>query len=153
MPLPILSKIKQDFPEIRFVSDEVFAWSPQSTTITYIAGDSPDDIAHLLHELAHALLNHNDYQRDINLIDMERAAWEYTVRELAPRYGVDIAMMDDVVQTSLDSYREWLHARSICPNCQAVGIECRKHQYRCLQCHGNWRVNEARNCELRRYKK
>lgn len=153
MPSPILSKIKEDFPEINFVSGKVFAWSPNSATITYVSSGSPDDTAQLLHELAHALLNHSDYQRDINLIDMERSAWECAVRELAPQYGVDIKMVDDVVQDSLDSYRQWLHARSSCPNCQAVGIEYRKHQYRCLQCHSKWRVNEARNCELRRYKK
>lgn len=152
MPLPILSKIKQDFPEIHFVSGDVFAWSPESMTITYIPGSSTDGTAHLLHELAHALLKHSDYQRDINLIDMERSAWEYAVQKLAPRYNVDIAMTDDIVQNSLDSYREWLHARSSCPNCQAVGIENHKHQYRCLQCQSSWRVNEARNCELRRYK-
>ena len=153
MRWPTLAKIKLDFPDIIFKKSDVFSWSPETQTVFYKNLQQKSDFAQLLHEIAHAKLQHESYQRDITLIDMERSAWEYAVDMLAPAYNLPLQMDDDIVQDSLDSYRDWLHSRSICPNCEAVGMEITKHRYRCLQCHSEWRVNEARSCELRRYRK
>lgn len=150
---PTLTKIKLDFPDITFKKGDVFSWFPKTQTVFYKNLRQKNDFAQLLHEIAHAKLQHESYQRDITLIDMERSAWEYAVDMLAPAYNLPLQMDDDIVQDSLDSYRNWLHSRSICPNCEAVGMEIAKHRYRCLQCHSEWRVNEARSCELRRYRK
>jgi DnaJ-class molecular chaperone len=51
----------------------------------------------------------------------------------------------------MNSYRDWLHARSTCPVCQATGMETKKSIYTCPACRHQWRVNEARICSLRRY--
>lgn len=154
MRLPGVAKIKQDFPDIIFEKSNAFSWSPNTRTIFYKNPlQQQDNFAQLLHEIAHAKLQHESYQRDITLIDMERLAWEYAVETLAPAYNLPLQMNDDIVQDSLDSYRNWLHSRSICPNCGAVGMEIAKHRYRCLQCLSEWRVNEARSCKLRRYRK
>lgn len=147
----IVKQLANDYPEYQFHTGEVFSWSHHSRTITYVDETSQSAIAQLLHETAHAILNHHHYARDIDLIAMERQAWELAVHQLAPHYHIALTMNDDAVQDALDTYRKWLHARSTCPTCGAVGIETAKHFYRCLHCHNEWRVNEARSCELRRY--
>jgi hypothetical protein cdiviTM7_01560 len=105
----------------------------------------------LLHEIAHAKLGHRNYQYDIQLIEMERAAWEYAVDTLAPKYDLTLSMDDDNIQDSLDSYRDWLHKRSLCPHCSAVGLQTTSSSYKCINCHSEWRVNQAKSCQLKRY--
>lgn len=141
-----------DFNDIDFVTGDDFYWSPMDKVITHPMIDSVNNFNLLLHEVGHAKLNHCEYPRDIALIDMERQAWECAVSDLAPRYSHSLAMDDDVVQDALDSYRNWLHARSSCPDCQAIGIEVSTLHYSCLVCQSNWRVNEAKVCQLRRFK-
>ncbi|MDO4781411.1 MAG: hypothetical protein Q4A34_03425 [Candidatus Saccharibacteria bacterium] len=147
--MDILDRLRKDFPAFHFVTGEVFSWSPSNKTITVA---DVDDRAQLLHEVAHGVLGHAQYVRDIDLLTMERQAWQYAASQLAPRYGVSLHMEDDVVQDALDSYREWLHRRSCCPRCEATGIEVEKHTYRCLLCEERWRVNEARTCRLQRHR-
>ena len=147
--IPLLTKsISKKYPDISLVTGDDFHWSFDDNTITYQAND-PQAAAHILHELAHALLHHQSYSRDIELIGMERDAWSYASTQLAGSFDVNID--DETVQSALDSYRDWLHARSTCPNCSASGIETSKSHYHCLACEHNWRVNEARICSLRRY--
>ena len=43
------------------------------------------DSASLLHEVAHSSLNHAEYARDIELLQMERDAWEFTSSVLAKK--------------------------------------------------------------------
>lgn len=126
-----------------------FSWQHRSHTITYGEHD-PDASALLLHEVGHALLDHRDYHYDIHLLEMERAAWDKAKR-LAPQFGVRIAAK--TIESSLDSYRDWLHARSLCPRCGSTGVQQTDSEYTCLACHRQWRVNEARTCQLRRYTK
>lgn len=144
----LLSVLQRDFPHFSFVASDVFSWSPPTQTIFYA---NEHDAPQLLHELAHAELGHAAYARDITLLTMEREAWEYAVSTLAPRYNVPLQFDDDCVQDSLNTYRDWLHARSQCPQCHAVGIETRTRVYSCLLCHAAWTVNEARQCQLRRH--
>ena len=144
----LLPKLQADFPALTFTAGDDFRWSPQDKTIYYLM-DSPDN-ASLLHEVAHATLGHSRYTKDIGLIEMEREAWEYTQQHLAASYHVTID--EETIQTALDTYRDWLHARSTCPNCQATGVQTKADQYKCVACHMQWRVNEARICALRRYK-
>ena len=96
----------------------------------------------LIHELAHGLLEHADYARDVQLLNMERQAWEKAL-EIAQSYGETID--EDVIETHLDTYRDWLHQRSTCPVCQAVGLQIKKQAYTCPACSHEWRVNEAQN--------
>lgn len=144
----LITKLRADFPQFAFAPGEQFHWSPSEQTVYYAepSGDAPS----LLHELAHAVLGHRQYARDIELIAIERDAWSYAVETLGPRYNVVID--EDAVEDSLDSYRDWLHARSLCPGCQATGVQTARHQYKCLACSEQWRVNDARMCALRRYK-
>ena len=145
----ILKKLKSDYPTITFQPAEDYLWSPSQQTV-YYAEDSTDKdgCAYLLHELSHGLLRHTDYDRDVKLIAMERAAWD-KAQELASGYNLFIN--DDLIESNLDSYRDWLHARSTCPNCGATGMQTKKLAYSCPACSHKWRVNEARICALRRF--
>lgn len=144
----ILEQIKNNYPQFSFKKGEKFLWSSSDNTI-YYGSLAADGIVSLLHELSHALLGHSCYGQDVQLITMERQAWDYTLK-LAPIYNVTIT--DEIVQSNLDSYRDWLHARSTCPNCHANGLQTDKFKYKCPVCNNSWRVNEARTCALRRYK-
>lgn len=143
----LVNRLATDYPAITFAAGERFHWQPDTHTVSY--PERSDDTASLLHEVAHALLDHQDFTRDIALIEMERDAWEYAVTTLAPRYQLGIA--PELIQESLDTYRDWLHARSICPACHATGVQIQRHTYRCLACRSEWTVNDARQHALRRH--
>lgn len=145
----LLKRIRQDNAAYGFVLAEDFMWSPSSRTIAYKTPQSFGDIWTLLHEVGHAQLDHNTYQYDIELIGYEVAAWE-RAKEIALRYG--IAINDDYIEDNLDTYRFWLHERSICPTCQHNGLQQTKNTYSCYNCKCLWRVNEARICRLKRTK-
>lgn len=145
----LINRLKIDYPDISFTSGDEFRWSPANKTVIY--EEKSDDTASLLHELAHSLLHHTSYTKDLHLLEMERDAWSQAVEVLAPTYRVDIT--NETVDSALDSYRDWLHARSTCPKCEATGIQAKQNEYKCLACRTKWRVNEARVCELRRYVK
>lgn len=126
---------------------EMFGWNHTACAITYHPA-AQDSEAYLLHEFGHALLGHEAYAHDIELIRMERDAWNQA-QELGAQY--DIAIDEDLIEDALDTYRDWLHSRSLCPRCDATGVQTDSHTYQCVACSNVWRVNEARTCALRRY--
>ncbi len=142
----LLKLLKNDFVLFNFVPGETFHWSHDTQTISY--DKTSNDLGQLLHELSHGILEHKDYQRDIELITMEREAWTYARTILGPKYGIPIDQSK--IEEFLDSYRDWLHERSTCPACKATGIEITKHQYECPACSTKWRVNDARIRQLKR---
>lgn len=142
--------ILADHNDLSFCIGPDFAWSATTQTITHPPINSRHQLYQLLHEIGHARLAHQAYRRDAELIDLERAAWQYACDILAPRYNLPLSADTAIVQDSLDTYREWLHMRSRCPSCQAVGIEAAPARYRCLHCQQQWHVNEARICRLKR---
>lgn len=150
----LIQKLKAAHPTLSFEEAEHFAWSPSKQTIFYTPA-LPNAPGLLLHELSHALLGHEKYRRDVELIAMETAAWEkakdytLTTPDLLP--NVSAELNDDIIQDHLDTYRDWLHARSTCPNCSATGYQSDTNTYTCPACSQTWRVNEARLCALRRY--
>ena len=148
----LISKLGSNHPPtgdtpLRFMTAESFGWNATERTISYVP-DAPDAPALLLHELGHALLGHDHFQDDIHLLAMERAAWDKAC-ELAAQY--DMTISDNVVEDALDTYRDWLHARSLCPHCNATGVQTATQHYQGLACHHTWHVNEARTCGLRRH--
>ena len=144
-----VSKLQQDFPALTFSQGDDFYWSSSTQTIHYGPLVSEADRLTLLHEIGHAVLGHAQFKRDIDLLRIEREAWDYVQNTLAPAYSLP-ATTDDV-EDMLDTYRNWLHARSTCPHCSMTGVQIDSSQYRCVGCGGDWRVNDARRCGLRRY--
>lgn len=142
----LVNLIAADYPTVTFTANNEFRWSPEEKTIYYILGDEP---SLFLHELGHSLLEHSHYKRDVELVTMERQAWEYAKDNLSSRYAIEIS--NDTIEDNLDTYRDWLHSRSICPRCQSTGRQTQKEIYACPGCRSSWRVNDARICHLRRY--
>ena len=140
----IITKIIGDHPQFQFVPSDFYGWNSQTSTIHYM---KPGDPPSLLHELSHALLDHRSYDKDIELLRMEAEAWSKAT-SLAATYSTHIP--DTEIQENIDTYRDWLHRKSICPKCEAIGIQQEAALYYCLSCEARWSVNEARNCSLRR---
>ncbi len=145
---PLINQLRSDYPQFIFKESPDSYWSHDEKTIYYNAG--PDSVSLILHELAHGLLDHVDYKRDIELIAMEREAWD-KAKELTDKYNLVID--NNFIQSNLDTYRDWLHARSTCPKCNATGMQTKPNIYSCLACNHKWTVNEARTCALKRYSK
>ena len=101
----------------------------------------------LLHELGHALLDHQVFATDIDLLQIEVEAW-HKAQLIAKPYGIDIAWQH--VEQCLDSYRDWLHARSTCPTCQLVTLQVNARLYQCFNCNNQWQVTKSRLCRPHR---
>lgn len=144
----LYKRLKSDFPGYKFVKSNGFWWSAATQTI-HLDPLADNYEAFSLHELSHAILEHQGYEYDIDLVKLERDAWHYAKNTLAVEY--DIPIDEQTIQDNLDTYRDWLHARSSCPDCEAIGLQTKQQTYRCLACGHQWRVNDARICALRRY--
>lgn len=136
-------QLANDYPQFRFVQSDRARWNASEQTI-YYTNDQPQT----LHELGHALLGHNTYRQDVELIQIERAAW-VKAQQLAPRYGLSID--NDTVEEALDSYRDWLHNRSKCPRCHQTGWQdSHDLTYHCPNCQCVWRASDGRQTRMRR---
>ena len=144
--MKLIDRLKTDFGQFLFVVSDDNRWSPDENTIFY-RDDSPVE---LLHEIGHALCGHKNFVQDVELLHMERDAWE-KARQIAPKYGVDIT--DKQIESAMDEYRLWLHQRSLCPNCSQNAPQSRSDgRYRCINCDIVWNANDARRSSLRRHK-
>lgn len=85
----------------------------------------------ILHEIGHARLKHCDYGADLKRLKMERAAWE-EAQKLARRYNLEID--EDFIEEKLDTYREWLHNKSKCPQCGMTRCQGADGEYFCPVC-------------------
>ncbi|MFZ1360747.1 MAG: hypothetical protein WAS27_01790 [Candidatus Saccharimonadales bacterium] len=144
----LLNQLKAEYPQFTFRESSEFRWSAESRTLYVNLSDAHAPLF-LLHELAHALLDHQSYAQDIHLMQIERDAWALVERTLGGRYG--ITFDESVAQDNLETYREWLHDRSRCPSCTMTGLQSlHGRDYTCLGCGCRWKSNEARTCALRR---
>jgi hypothetical protein len=146
----LLLQLRKQYPHYNFVVGDDFRWSAASGTIFVASNAQAADAAYVLHELAHAVLEHHDYNLDVELLRQESHAWDYAQQTFAPHYNV--AISTNLIDNALDSYRTWLHARSTCPNCSQTGLQTKTSTYTCLNCRCSWHPNDARQCALRRYK-
>lgn len=147
----VLSHLKITHPAITFAQGDCFMWSPHTKTVLYNAAASytKSDVWALIHEAAHAQLNHLDYKNDITLLRMESAAWE-RAKIIAASIGEIID--EEHVQDCLDTYRDWLHKRATCPSCNVVTMQRDDLSYKCFNCQDHWRVPESPLCRVTRRK-
>lgn len=148
----LIAELRKRYPRLRFTPGEQFCWSPETNEIIYRENArSRRAVWSLLHETGHALLKHKDYKADFELLRLEVAAWE-RARRLAADVGVEID--EDHIQDCLDTYRDWLYKRSICPKCATKCLQQGDFvHYRCFNCHAVWRVTGSRFCRAyRRHK-
>ena len=145
----LLETLRAQYPQLKFSPGKQFCWSPETSEIFY-RSDANDDHAiwSLLHETGHALLGHSTYLRDFELLKLEVAAWE-KAQKIAKKLKIEID--EDHIQDCLDTYRDWLYKRSICPVCQTKCLQMDDHsQYRCFNCHTVWKVSSSRFCRAYR---
>jgi hypothetical protein len=141
----LIELLTSDHPGLKFRPGKQFYWSPADQTVIYNTGASgARAIYSLLHETGHARLGHERYKLDFELLQLEVSAWEEAKR-LAAKYGLEIN--EDHIQDCLDSYRDWLYRRSICPSCTTKALQQdNSPQYRCYNCHATWKVSPSRFC-------
>lgn len=139
----LLAELRAKYPRLKFTPGEQFCWSPETGEVIYNQNASGNHSKwSLLHETGHALLGHKNYHADFELIRMEMAAWR-RAKELAADLKLEIS--EDHIQDCLDTYRDWLHKRSICPSCNNKCLqEADFEHYRCFNCHTVWRVSANR---------
>ena len=147
----IVSKLIKDFPSIGFEAGNSYHWSPKNSIVYYRADHSEDVQAWaILHEVGHALLGHKSFGSDFDLVKMEVLAWE-KAKSLASKYSINIE--ENHIQDCLDTYRDWLDKRSLCPVCNTKSFQTAKSpNYRCFNCHAVWKVTPSRFCRTYRSK-
>ncbi len=147
----IVTQLIKDFPSLSFLESDSFYWSPRKHAIHYAALDNETTVSKwsLLHEVGHALLEHQDYQTDFDLLLLEISAWE-KAKELAKNYNEKID--PDHIQDCLDTYRDWLYSRSTCPKCTNCSLQIDTHTYSCFNCNEVWHVSRSRKCRTYRKK-
>lgn len=144
------TRILKHYDSFMFCLDTTFYWSASQQKIHYQPAKNIEELWQLLHEIAHAELDHHNYTKDILLLRQETAAWHYAKTYIAPLFDIEI---DEVfAEDQLDSYRNWLHSRSRCPECMQTGIQQTTSTYQCVNCLCSWFVNDARQRRLRRVK-
>lgn len=139
----VISRLQAAYPRLHFMAGSQFYWSPETGEIFYdSAAKGRRAVWSLLHETGHALLEHTSYRGDYELLKLEIAAWE-RAKQLAAHLKVTIS--EDHIQSSLDTYRDWLHKRSICPDCSTKALQQGDFaHYRCFNCHKVWTVGANR---------
>lgn len=139
----LINRLKADHPDFFFVEGSLLCWSPKQKQIFYNPNGGGRGVWGVLHEIGHARLGHSSYASDVELVHKEVLAWQ-EAQLLARDY--DIALDDEYIQDCLDTYRDWLHKRSTCPECAAKGLQTTRERYECINCHKEWGVSSSRFC-------
>lgn len=149
MKKPLLTSLKELLTGVEFKDASNFYWSPQRNTI-YMNSQAlaqKEGQWALLHEAGHATKGHERYQTDAGLLILEVEAWS-EAEELAMQLGLSIP--PEHVQDCLDTYRDWLYARSTCPKCTLNSLQVDETTYLCLNCSTRWSVSHSRFCRAYR---
>jgi ribosomal protein L37AE/L43A len=137
-----IGRLAHDYPDYSFEPGKQEHWSPKTHTITFNPDQPLKKMRYgVLHELAHALLEHTTYQSDFELLQLESKAWEMADK-IGHKYGVVID--HDHIQRCLDTYRDWLHQRSSCPTCGTNALQQDATTYHCFNCQTQWQVSADR---------
>ena len=145
----LLALVRTLHPAITFTSGDAFMWSAHDSAVTYPAGatNAVSFAYSLLHEIGHGLLGHDAFANDLELTMLERDAWDKAVEISAQ---IDIVIPDDHIEACMDTYRDWLYTRSLCPHCHQCGIQMARTEYSCAFCRHSWTVSASRLCRVTR---
>ena len=148
----LVKKLKKDYPDIKFEGGDRFTWSPERQIVVFKTTSVGDKVAvwSLLHEVGHALLGHSTYKSDFNLVQLESEAWQ-KAKELGTLYGYEID--PEHIEDCLDTYRDWLYKRSLCPACSTSSLQSDERTYKCFNCGAEWHVSKSKLCRPYRLRK
>lgn len=122
-------QILAEYPQFRVITGRKFAFRPPKTIIL---GQPQSKYAlQSLHELAHGLCGHKTFSTYIERVKMESEAWE-RAKTLCLKY--DIEFDEEFAEEQLDTYRDWLHQKSVCRQCGQVRYQSPDGNYHCPQC-------------------
>lgn len=130
MPKPFLKQLKSDYPQFTFKQGKKFAFRPPKTLI-FSDQPQPNYALLALHELGHALCGHRRYHTHVERIKLESEAWE-AAQGLCKRYHIPYD--EDFAQSQLDTYRDWLHQKSLCKTCGLTRYQTPDGHYHCPLC-------------------
>ena len=132
-------ELLQLYREHKFVESDEFLFDAADDIIYYSATElpTPQGKVALLHEVAHAQLNHFDYSSDLELVMMECRAWQRT-RWLARRHNLSID--ESYVADCLHGYADWLQERATCPQCRNFSLQTTRGIYQCFRCKQKWLI-------------
>lgn len=116
--LNFLTALKTDYPAFSFKPGKKFLFRPKKS-IFYLETNQNFQLL-LLHELSHALLGHFSYNTSLERLQIERDAWAKT-KELCKKHNVQFSSSQ--AENELDTYRDWVHQKTICRNCGLTCIE------------------------------
>lgn len=138
----LINRLQRDYQMIDFIATSKFYWSPSKQQIFFNKHYIDHDKGQwtLLHELGHAISGHTQYKYDIELLEMEVIAWQ-KAQDIAEAYNISISR--NHVQNCLDTYRDWLHLRSTCPNCGTISYQISSFYYQCFNCDQLWKVSSS----------
>ncbi|MBR0403266.1 hypothetical protein IJI55_01825 [Candidatus Saccharibacteria bacterium] len=122
-------QLQNNYPDFTFTDGKKFAFRPPKTII--IGPPEPNDSLLLLHELGHALSRHQDYHTHIERLKIETEAWAIA-KKLCRIYHIPYD--EDFVESQLDTYRDWLHSKSICKKCGLTRYQTPDGHYHCPLC-------------------
>ena len=127
--LAFLDSLKQSYSDYTFRPGRKFLFRPPKS-IYYLEADDNFRLL-LLHELAHALLGHFTYTKSLERLQIERDAWEKT-RELCELHSV--AFDEALAESELDTYRDWVHQKTLCKTCGLTCLEVSSESLYCPFC-------------------
>ncbi len=125
-----LAKLEELYPNYHIHFGKKFMFRPPKT-IYFGPKSTPNFEFFALHELAHAELGHFNFKTDVERIKMEVAAWGKT-KELCQKFGVEFD--SSLAEEELDSYRNWLHQKSLCKKCGLTRYQTPNGTYHCPHC-------------------
>jgi hypothetical protein len=128
----LINKIQKSYQDLIFAPADRYQFTPPNTI--FYSTDQSEPLL-LLHEIGHYLTDHYDYSSDIELLRIESAAWRHA-KKLCSEFN--IKWDEDFAEDRLDSYRDWLHANSLCPGCQLSGYQDKAGLYHCPLCDHSW---------------
>ena len=127
MDATFLAKIRSDFPSLKFLDGKRFTFRPPKTVVVEVDGEA----LLLLHEIGHALIGKYDFKTEVGRLKIEVMAWE-KAKELATSYRIKID--EDLIESELDTYRDFLHQKSRCPSCGLTRFQTPDGIFHCPRC-------------------
>ncbi|MBR3320251.1 hypothetical protein IKG20_03035 [Candidatus Saccharibacteria bacterium] len=124
-----LESIKTAYPKFSFLPGRKFLFRPPKT-IYYLESNENFRFL-LLHELSHAVLGHFTFEKSLERLQLERDAWEKT-RELCKTY--DVPFDESLAEEELDTYRDWVHKKTLCKTCGLTCLEVSPESLYCPFC-------------------
>lgn len=130
MDATFLANVRGDFPEVRFTKGPRFSFRPPKTVVFADLNRGGELL--LLHELGHFLTGRFDFRTEVERLKIEVMAWE-KARELAAKYGVFVD--EELIEEELDTYRDFLHQKSRCPDCGLTRFQTPDKVWHCPHCN------------------